>query len=159
MKLLIPLELNLPPQVQITGYELHTSYYGYPEIDIEFETSQFKGFINTQLYADKTALIPQEGTIIGSYKYSSPLDWLWNNFEFNFKNPQELSRILNQILSGTPLIEEAQYRKKAPKDVPNEFTDGYGPEVYKDILKAYRRLFFSPKLAQKSKESVLTAGG
>jgi len=141
MKLLIPLELNLPPQVQIIGYELKTDYYGYPEIFVKFETPQFKGFINAQLYADKTTLIPQEGTITGSYKYSSKLDWLWNDFEFFFKNPEELSHVLNQILSGTPLIEEAKRRQKPPKNLAKEFLNGYGKEVVEDVQRAFLHLF------------------
>jgi hypothetical protein len=141
MKLLIPLELNLPQSVQIIDYHLYTPSRNYPEITINFETKVFKGEIELSLYANGRILEVENGKIKGSYKYSSPLEWTWNHFEFFFNNSKELFSLIEEINSGSPLIKEAQYRQNPPKDLSPEFLNGYTPEVVEDIYSALSYLF------------------
>jgi len=138
----IPVRLCLPPEVKILNYHIYTGCSCCtPTITIQFETRTFKGEIEADIYANGKFIEVEEGQITGSYKYSSSLEVAWNNFEFFFENEEELEQIFQKIASGKPLLEEAQYRKTPPKDLPPSFKDGYGPAVYQDILNAYRKLF------------------
>ena len=146
--ILIPLRLNLPPEVKILNYYLSTGCSCcQPTLIVKFKTPIFVGEIEADIYANGKMIEVEEGKISGSYKYSSNWEKFWNEFEFPFENQEELEEIFQKIASGKPLLEEAQYRKTPPKDLPPSFKDGYGPVVYKDIMNAYKKLFGKPTQA------------
>jgi hypothetical protein len=156
----IPVRLWIPSEVKILDYHVYTGCSCCtPTVTAKFETPIFEGEIEAEIYANGKIIEAEEGKISGRYKYSSPLEWTWNNFEFSFRNPKQLEQIFQQILSGKILLEEAQYRKTPPEDLPPELKNGYGEEIYNDILNAYKQLFSTKELAQKYKEQMLTLGG
>jgi len=143
----IPVRLWLPPKVKILNYHFKIAKFEEPLAVIKFETPIFIGEIEADIYANGKMIEVGEGKISGSYKYSSSLEWTWNNFEFFFETQEEFDEIFKKILSGEPLLEEAQYRKNPPKGLPPSFRDGYGPTIYRDIMNAYKKLFGKPTQA------------
>jgi len=138
----IPVRVWLPSEVKILDYHLRTGCTCCsPTLTVKFESPTFVGEIETDVYANGKIINLEEGKLTGHYKYSSPLEWKWNYFEFYFKNPDELEKIFRKILSGEAILEEAELRKTVPPDIPENFKDGYGPEIFKDILNAYQKLF------------------
>ncbi len=140
---LVPLYLPLPQQVAIKNWQ-----FEHTELVLDFELPGiFKGIIKAEPYFSQKSIRLYKGTLEGSYLYESKLSPLWNFFEWDINDAEEIPELIAKIKQGKPLLEEAQYRKNPPSDIPPSFRDGYGPSVYRDILNAYKRLFGKPTQA------------
>jgi len=141
--ILVSIYLPFPTGTEITTWKLEGN-----QIEINFDIPKiFRGTFKGKLLLYNKSGYLGPGTLKGYFLYNSGKAWLWNFFEWDINNAEEIPELIAKIKQGKTLLETAQYRKNPPSDIPPSFRDGYGPSVYRDILNAYKKLFGKPTQA------------